>query len=78
VCWDRLLFSAKESVYKAWFPLTGRWLGFEDADVTITPDGTFTARLLAELTETQPPASFAGRWLASGGLILTAIVVPRW
>jgi 4'-phosphopantetheinyl transferase EntD len=78
VCWDRLLFSAKESVYKAWFPLTGRWLGFEDADVTITPDGTFTARLLAELTETQPPASFAGRWLASGGLIFTAIVVPRW
>ena len=49
VCWDRLLFSAKESVYKAWFPLTGRWLGFEDADVTISPDGTFTARLLTEL-----------------------------
>jgi 4'-phosphopantetheinyl transferase EntD len=24
--WDLLLFSAKESVYKAWFPLTGRWL----------------------------------------------------
>ncbi len=23
VHWDRLLFSAKESVYKAWFPLTG-------------------------------------------------------
>jgi 4'-phosphopantetheinyl transferase EntD len=77
VCWDRLLFSAKESVYKAWFPLTGRWLGFEDADVTIAPGGTFTARLLAE---PQPPctASFAGRWLASGGLILTAIAVPRW
>ena len=77
VCWDRLLFSAKESVYKAWFPLTGRWLGFEDADVTITPAGTFTARLVAE---PQPPwtASFAGRWLASGGLILTAIAVPRY
>ena len=26
--WDRMLFSAKESVYKAWFPLTQRWLGF--------------------------------------------------
>ena len=76
VCWDRLLFSAKESVYKAWFPLTGRWLGFEDADVTISPDGTFTTRLL---TEPQPSgaASFAGRWLASGDLILTAIAVPR-
>jgi 4'-phosphopantetheinyl transferase EntD len=74
VCWDRLLFSAKESVYKVWFPLTGRWLGFEDADVTIETNGTFTARLL---TETEPPrASFAGRWLARGGLVLTAIAVP--
>ena len=78
VCWDRLLFSAKESVYKAWFPLTSRWLGFEHAEVAIAPDGTFTARLLTELTEAQPPpASFAGRWLAGGGLILTAIAVPR-
>ncbi len=33
VSWDRLLFSAKESVYKTWFPLTGRWLGFEDAEL---------------------------------------------
>ena len=73
VRWDRLLFSVKESVYKAWFPLTGRWLGFEHADVTITPDGTFTARLL---TEAQPPnASFDGRWLARGGLVLTAIAM---
>ncbi|GAA2092504.1 4'-phosphopantetheinyl transferase superfamily protein [Streptomyces albiaxialis] len=33
VHWDRLLFSAKEAVYKAWFPLTGRWLGFPDAEL---------------------------------------------
>ena len=25
--WDRLLFSAKEALYKAWFPLVGEWLG---------------------------------------------------
>ena len=75
VCWDRLLFSAKESVYKAWFPLTGRWLGFEDADVTIETDGTFTARL-QPMAQPPWPASFAGRWLADGGLILTAIAVP--
>jgi 4'-phosphopantetheinyl transferase EntD len=37
---DRLLFCAKESTYKAWFPLTGRWLGFEDAHITFTVDGT--------------------------------------
>ena len=45
--WDRLLFSAKEATYKAWFPLTRRWLGFEDADITISPaDGIFQVRLL--------------------------------
>jgi 4'-phosphopantetheinyl transferase EntD len=35
VHWDRLLFCAKEAVYKAWHPLTGTWLGFEDAHVTL-------------------------------------------
>jgi 4'-phosphopantetheinyl transferase EntD len=74
-CWDRLLFSAKESVYKAWFPLTGRWLGFHDADVTIdAAAGTFDVRLLA--TASGFPDGFAGRWLAEGGLILTAVTVP--
>jgi 4'-phosphopantetheinyl transferase EntD len=32
---DAVLFSAKESVYKAWFPLTRRRLGFADAQVAI-------------------------------------------
>ncbi|WP_405889017.1 4'-phosphopantetheinyl transferase superfamily protein [Streptomyces sp. NBC_01136] len=39
VHWDRLLFSAKESVYKAWFPLTGEWLDFLEADIEIFADG---------------------------------------
>jgi 4'-phosphopantetheinyl transferase EntD len=79
VCWDRMLFSAKESVYKAWFPLTGRWLGFEDASVTIDPaNATFTARLLVDGPEVNGAAltGFGGRWLVGGGLIITAIVVP--
>jgi 4'-phosphopantetheinyl transferase EntD len=76
VCWDRLLFCAKEAVYKAWYPLTGRWLGFEQADVTIDPGtGGFNAQLLVD----GPPAGFAGRWLARGGLILTTVTLmaPR-
>jgi 4'-phosphopantetheinyl transferase EntD len=69
--WDRLLFSAKESVYKAWFPLTGRWLGFCDARITVNPaDGNFAARLLVEGA---PRAGFGGRWLARDGLILTTV-----
>lgn len=71
--WDSLLFSAKESIYKAWSPLTGRWLGFDEA--IVVPDverGVFTARLLSG-----PPLSCVrGRWLVRGGLILTAVVVP--
>jgi 4'-phosphopantetheinyl transferase EntD len=69
--WDRLLFSAKESVYKAWFPLTGRWLGFCDARITVNPaDGTFAARLLVAGA---PLTGFGGRWLARDGLILTTV-----
>ena len=81
-CWDRLLFSAKESVYKAWFPVTRQWLGFEEADITIDPGaGTFHARLLvpSPVTARTPSgglAGFTGRWLASDGLVVTAIAVP--
>jgi 4'-phosphopantetheinyl transferase EntD len=79
VWWDRLLFSAKESVYKAWFPLTGRWLGFEDATVTIDPaNRTFQARILVDgTTHTGTPlTAMAGRWLVRDGLVLTAITLP--
>jgi 4'-phosphopantetheinyl transferase EntD len=76
--WDRLLFCAKESVYKAWFPVARRWLGFEDADITIDPEaGTFEARLLvpAPLIGDLPLTGFTGRWLAANGLLLAAIAV---
>jgi 4'-phosphopantetheinyl transferase EntD len=80
VHWGRLLFSAKESVYKAWYPLTGRWLGFEEAELTIDPAATFTARLLVDGTRTDggpPLAELHGRWLVANGLIVTAVTVPR-
>ena len=77
ICWDRLLFSAKESVYKAWFPLTRRWLGFEDADISINANGTFAARLLvlAPGIGDSRLTGFAGRWLVDDGVIATAIAV---
>ncbi|MER5894248.1 4'-phosphopantetheinyl transferase superfamily protein [Streptomyces sp. NPDC001876] len=78
VPWDRLLFSAKESVYKAWSPLTGRWLGFQDAHITLRPDGTFAARLLVPGTTTAGPplTGFDGRWQVRDGLALTVVTVP--
>jgi len=76
--WDRLLFSAKESVYKAWFPLAGRWLGFEDAELEIDARGrSFEARLLVPgpLVAGVGLGGFAGRWLVRDGLVLTAIAL---
>lgn len=39
VHWDRLLFCAKEAVFKCWFPLTHRWLEFEGARIEFGTDG---------------------------------------
>ncbi|WP_280315284.1 alpha/beta fold hydrolase [Nocardia abscessus] len=81
VHWGRVLFSAKESVYKAWYPLTHRALDFEDALITFDLDaGTFTARLLVEdrsTLEGQPLTELHGRFLIDGGVILTGIAVPQ-
>ena len=76
--WSRLIFSAKESVYKAWFPVARRWLGFEEATVAIDPAaGTFHARLTVEPPGRRAGANIAGRYLIEDGLVLTAIAVPR-
>ena len=78
ICWDRLLFSAKESVYKTWFPLAQRWLGFESADIVIDPrEGTFTARLLVPGPPVggTPLTMLNGRWLADHGFLMTASMV---
>jgi 4'-phosphopantetheinyl transferase EntD len=82
--WDRILFCAKETVYKAWFPLTQRWLGFSDAAITIDPatvdstEGAFSARLLTTgpMVAGQVLTGFDGRWLISDSLVITAIAVP--
>jgi 4'-phosphopantetheinyl transferase EntD len=78
ICWDRVLFCAKESLYKAWFPLARRWLGFKDAVVTLDRDaGTFDIRLEvpAPMQQRRPVTGFNGRWLANGRHIVAATFV---
>lgn len=88
VHWDRLLFSAKESVYKAWFPLTGRWLGFEEAAIAFRRDpeetgtaqrGRFRAELLVPgpLVGRERIGQFEGWWTVRDGLLATALTVPH-
>lgn len=83
VHWDRLLFSAKESVYKAWFPLTGRWLDFSEADIEVSVDpGGGSGGLRAELLVPGPMVGgrrvgvLDGRWTVRRGLVATAVSVP--
>ncbi|ROQ69471.1 4'-phosphopantetheinyl transferase EntD [Streptomyces sp. 840.1] len=78
--WDRLLFSAKESVFKAWYPLTRLELDFNQAEIIFrrpeqgVAEGTFTAQLLCRASGM--PDSFEGRWLVMEGIAATAVVLP--
>jgi len=79
--WEHVIFSAKEALFKAWWPMTGRRLDFSDAGVTIDPA---TRNFTAEVHEAyaagrdQPPPptrTVVGRWSVDDGLIRTAVVV---
>lgn len=80
VPWDRLLFSAKEAVYKAWYPVTRTWLGFHQATVSFSPaSGSFTVRLqvspdqVRAVTKGRP---LTGRYVITDKHLLTAACVP--
>jgi 4'-phosphopantetheinyl transferase EntD len=72
--WDRILFCAKEAVYKACFPSTRRWLDFADISVAVHAGGTFDAHLL--VPEPRIADGLAGGWTVDGGLIVAATSVP--
>jgi enterobactin synthetase component D / holo-[acyl-carrier protein] synthase len=80
--WDRILFCAKEATYKAWYPVTQRWLGFEDAHIVFhvddgeTAGGFETSILIDPAALSGPPlTTLRGRWSVRDGLALTAIVL---
>jgi 4'-phosphopantetheinyl transferase EntD len=78
VHWDRLLFSAKESVFKAWFPLMRRWLGFEAVRVRFDPaTQTFCASFLDErpVIDGRSVTAFEGRYRVCGTHVLTAVTL---
>lgn len=88
--WATLLFSAKEAVYKAWYPLTRRRLGFRDIDINFDPwCGTFTIRSLEPRVEEQAihVDDLRGTFASRSGLLFTAAwresahaaaLKPRW
>lgn len=74
--WDRLLFSAKEATFKAWFPQTRFPLRFRDATIGFSADGVFTARVAPNEPTRSGPCVMSGRWLVSD-IVLTAVFAPN-
>jgi 4'-phosphopantetheinyl transferase EntD len=78
--WDRMLFSAKESVFKAWFSGTGEWLDFTDVCLTIDPENRrFFAGIgvVGPGTGGRAASRLTGRYLVSGGRVLTSVLIER-
>lgn len=78
VHWDTIVFSVKESVYKAWYPLRQEWLDFSDVEVHIDAAlGWYRANIVASRAEGGIPAisQINGRWAIRTGFVITTAAV---
>lgn len=77
--WTMLVFSAKESIYKAWYPLARRWLDYRDAEIAIDAErGTFTALIVLPVESSVFPWNpLRGPFAVSDERVFTAVTVPR-
>jgi 4'-phosphopantetheinyl transferase EntD len=80
VSWDRLLFCAKEAVYKSWYPIQRQWLEFSDVAIQFDPfRESFSASLQPGYAARLRGESLAlsGRWARRQGLLLAAAVITQ-
>jgi 4'-phosphopantetheinyl transferase EntD len=75
--WGKLTFSAKESVYKCYFPLARTVLRFRDVELDFLPDaGCFSARLVRDDAPSAAGARrFSGRYCVDEDRVLTAVTL---
>lgn len=73
-----LFFSAKESLYKCQFPLSRRFLGFEDVEIALDLDaGTFSSRILKQVPALPEPSGFDGRFVRDAQHVVTSCALRR-
>ncbi len=72
----RVVFCAKEALYKCQFPVTRAFLGFEDVSVELGEE-VFRVRLRVGAPPYEAGASFEGRWRKVGAHIVTAVWAER-
>ena len=70
-----VIFSAKESIYKAWYPATGRWLDFDAVTVLVDRSGVFSIEPCADLAADDRAllSGLHGRFAVTARHILTAV-----
>lgn len=72
----KILFSAKEAVYKCQYPISAQFLGFHAVEVELG-DGSFQAVFQQEAGEFKPGDRIPGTYLVEDGLVATACELPR-
>ena len=72
----KVIFSAKESVYKCQYPITSKFLGFQAVQLELG-DESFRAVFQQEAGEFKPGDVMTGRYLVEDGLVATACELPR-
>ena len=72
VPWDRLLFSAKEAIYKAWYPLTRIGLGFHDVNIALQPGGQASFVFLRDVPDEVARLAWFLGWTIEDDIIKTA------
>jgi 4'-phosphopantetheinyl transferase EntD len=72
-----MLFSAKESFYKAQFCISRAWVGFHDADLRFDTSGNFDVTLLVDVPNHFAAGDmFSGRYVVLDEHVVTGIVIP--
>ena len=72
-----LLFSAKEAVYKASFPLVGRYIGFQEAELTVDESRRrIGIRYVGDHASNRVMEEAECRYLFSGPYVLSLVIIP--
>jgi 4'-phosphopantetheinyl transferase EntD len=72
--WAAVVFSAKEAIYKACYPLVRRWIDFHDVEVRLDPHGRFDVAWKIDLELSRP---ITGRFCLDGNRVIAAVLVER-
>jgi 4'-phosphopantetheinyl transferase EntD len=73
-----LLFSAKEAGYKATFPIAGKFIGFQEAEVLVDwPGNRFRFRYVGEHGPNRVMEEGEGYFLFCERYVLSLVIIPR-